>query len=118
LTLPPENVCIFGSSEGNNNELPDGNLILHSKIKGRVLQSAADLPITMIAGGNHTEIKKTLPYRDCAVNRKLQAVCENFLLQQFQVTLRFRGGGADTVGKSKERIPQTGNGDAPHILPA
>jgi len=29
---------------------------------GRVLQSAADLPITMIAGGNHTEIKKTLPY--------------------------------------------------------
>jgi len=50
LTLPPENDYIFGISEGNNNELPDGNLILQGKIKGRV---------------------KTLPYRDCAINTNL-----------------------------------------------
>ena len=50
MTLPPENVNIFGISEGNNGRLPNGNCDLQKQITGRV---------------------KTLPYRDNSINRDL-----------------------------------------------
>jgi len=62
---PPTEKCLHFSDSRREYAFlsPLAIVILHCKITGRVLQSAADLLIIMIAGGNHTTIySEALPY--------------------------------------------------------